>query len=74
MSNVDLDSDLLSVLRGTCRNLDCPELHTLLHILDTINDYQRQVHKTLPPILQALYDFAHSEQLLCEIHRRPNSD
>ena len=70
----EIDPDLLSVLHGTCRNIECAELHTLLHILDTIKDNLAQVNRELPAVLQKLYDLANSEQLLCEIHRRPNSD
>ena len=48
----EIDSDLLSVLRGTCHNIECAELQTLLHILDTIKDNLAQVNRELPAVLQ----------------------
>ena len=49
---IEIDSNLLSVLHGTCHNIECAELQMLLHILHTIKDNVAQVNRELPAVLQ----------------------
>ena len=57
----NVHTDLFSVLRGTCWNLECSELATLLFILDTIQDNLAQVQVALHHILQVLREITITE-------------
>ena len=61
MNGVHVPTNLLSVFRGTCRNLECSELATLLFILDTIQDNLSQTQEVMHPILQILREIAMTE-------------